>query len=134
MHQTVREFIIRAVPLAAKLTFDISDEAANKTITATLAGYLMIFFTSPAMRDRFSQNKSWSPGVSRAYAEYLNEWPLISYALLFIEEYRDRYGQGENAPELVTATLQKLTENQGTLSRCVVSLARECGTKECRER
>jgi hypothetical protein len=112
MHQTVREFIIRAVPRAANLKFEISDEAANRTIATTLARYLMLCFTSPTMRDRFTQIMSWSPDEYRTYAEYLNEWPLIEYALLSIKECR--CGQDASLAALVTATAQKLTENQAT--------------------
>jgi hypothetical protein len=112
MHQTVREFIIRAVPRAANLKFEISDEAANRTIATTLARYLMLCFTSPTMRDRFTQIESWSPDEYRTYAEYLNEWPLIEYALLSIKGYR--CGQDASVAALVTATAQKLTENQAT--------------------
>jgi len=115
MHQTVREFIIRTVPRAVNLKFEISDEAANR-ITTTLARYLMLFFMSPTliMRNRFAQIESWSPEDYRAYAEYLDEWPLIDYALHSIKEYRERCNQDGSAAGLVTATLQKLTENQAT--------------------
>ena len=112
MHQTVREFITLAVPVAANLRFEIRDELANRTITATLSRYLILFFSSPTMRDRFSQIENWSPDEHRAYAEYLNEWPLVDYALLSIKGYRDRCGQDESIPDV--ATLQRLTENQAT--------------------
>ena len=114
MHQTVREFISLAVPGTVNLRFEIRDEPANKTITETLSQYLILFFSSPTMLDRFSQIENWSPDEYRAYAEYLNEWPLVDYALLSIKGYRDRSGQGESVPDVITATAQKLTKNQAT--------------------
>jgi len=114
MHQTVREFISLAVPRAKNLQFEIRDEPVNRTITATLSRYLILFSSSPTMRNHFSQIEDWSPDEYRAYAEYLNEWPLVDYALLSIKGYRDRSGQDESVPDVVTATVQKLTENQAT--------------------
>ena len=114
MHQTVREFIIRAVPRAANLKFEISDKVIASTVTPTLARYLMLFATSPTMRNRFTQIESWSPEDYRAYAEYLDEWPLIDYALFSIKAYRVYCGRYGSVAGLVTTTLQKLTENQAT--------------------
>jgi len=114
MHQTAREFISLAVPRAKNLQFEIRDEPVNRTITATLSRYLILFSSSPTMRNYFSQIEDWSPDEYRAYAEYLNEWPLVDYALLSIEGYRDRSGQDESVPDVITATVQKLTGNQAT--------------------
>jgi len=112
MHQvTVREFLIQAVPLASNLKFEISDEGANRVITTTLVRYLMLYFTSPTMRDRFSKIENWSSGDYRAYAKYLNEWPLIEYALRFIKENR---GQNGRVPEVVTTLVQQLTGNEAS--------------------
>ena len=66
------------------------------------------------MGDRFSKIESWSPGNYRAYAEYLNGWPLIDYALRYIKENRDRYDQDKKVPELVTTLLKRLTDDQAT--------------------
>jgi len=114
MHQTVREFISLAVPRAKNLQFEIHEELANRTITTTLSRYLILFSSSPTMRNHFSQIEDWSPDEYRAYAEYLNEWPLVDYALLSIKGYRDRSGQDESVPDVITATVQKLTGNQAT--------------------
>jgi len=112
MHQTVREFLIRTVPLASNLKFEISDEGPSRVITTKLVQYLMLCSTSPVMLDRFSKAKSWSSGDYRAYAEYLNEWPLIDYALRFIKENRHRCGQNGRVPEVVTTLIQQLTDNE----------------------
>ena len=114
MHQTAREFLIQAVPLASNLKFEISDERANRVITTKLVRYLMLCFTSPAMRDRFSKIESWSSGDYRAYAKYLNEWPLIEYALHYIEENRHRCDQNERVSELVTTLVQQLIDVQAS--------------------
>jgi len=114
MHQTVREFLTRTIPRASNLNFNMSEEGANRVITTTLVRYLMLCFTSPAMQDRFSKIESWSPGNYRAYAEYLNGWPLIDYALRYIKENRDRYNQDKKVPELVTTLVKRLTDGQAT--------------------
>jgi len=114
MHQTIREFLIRTIPRTSKLKFDIGDEGANEVITTTLVPYLTLCFTSSTMRDRFSKIGSWSPGNYRAYAEYLNGWPLIDYALGYIKKNRYRYDQNKKVLELVAAVAQRLTDNQAS--------------------
>ncbi|KAF8241264.1 hypothetical protein K440DRAFT_573903, partial [Wilcoxina mikolae CBS 423.85] len=88
MHQTAREFLIRTIPDASKFQFEITDKA-DRTITTTLVRYLTLCFTSPRMQDGFSKITSWSPEDFRAYAEYLNEWPLIEYAFRYIKDHHD---------------------------------------------
>ncbi|KAF8542328.1 hypothetical protein BDD12DRAFT_729388, partial [Trichophaea hybrida] len=89
MHQTAREFLVRTIPLASKLKFEISDEEFNRAITTPLIRYLMLCFTSLIMRDSFSKAEGWSPRDFLGYAKYLNEWTLIDYALRYITEHRD---------------------------------------------
>ena len=66
------------------------------------------------MLDRFSKAKSWNSGDYLAYAEYLNEWPLIDYALRFIKENLHRCGQNGRVPEVVTTLVQQLTDNEAS--------------------
>jgi len=96
------------------LKFDMSEEGANRVITTTLVRYLVLCFTSPTMRDRFSKIESWSQNDYRAYAEHLNEWPLIDYAIRYIKKNRNRCGQNGRVPELVTALVQQLTDGQAS--------------------
>ncbi|KAF8541192.1 hypothetical protein BDD12DRAFT_531320 [Trichophaea hybrida] len=114
MHQTARDFLIWAIPHATNLKFEISDEEANRAITTPLIQYLRLCFTGPTMQDRFSKTEGWSPTDFRAYAEYLNEWPLIEYTLRYIKEHRDRCGQDKSIQELVTTLVQQLTEHQAS--------------------
>jgi len=114
MHQTVQEFLIRAIPRASNLKLDMSEEGANRVITTTSVRYLMLCFTSPTMRDRFSKIESWSRNDYRAYAEYLNAWPLIDYALRYIKENRNRCGQKGRVLELITALVQQLIDDQAS--------------------
>jgi len=64
------------------------------------------------MRDRFSKIKRWSPNDYRGYAEYLNEWPLIDYALRYIKEKRNL--QKGRVLELVTTLVQQLVDDQAS--------------------
>ncbi|KAF8533010.1 hypothetical protein BDD12DRAFT_900719 [Trichophaea hybrida] len=73
MHQTARAFLIRAIPNALNLKFELSDEMANRTITTSLIRYLMLCFAHSTMQHRFSQTESWGRRDSEVYAEYLNE-------------------------------------------------------------
>jgi len=66
------------------------------------------------MRDRFSKIKRWSQNDYRGYAECLNEWPLIDYALRFIKENQNRCGQKGRVLELVTTLVQQLIDDQAS--------------------
>ncbi|KAF8537128.1 hypothetical protein BDD12DRAFT_746119, partial [Trichophaea hybrida] len=92
IHQTAREFLIKTIPNSSNLKFQISDKV-HRTITKTWVRYLMLCFTSPTMRDRFSKIESWGPRDFRAYVEYLNQWPLIDYTLRYIKDHHDHCGQ-----------------------------------------
>jgi hypothetical protein len=94
--------------------FEISDEESNREITTPLIQYLMLCFTSRILRDRFSKAEEWSLKDFRAYAEYLNEWTLIEYALRYIAEDRDRWDQDNSVPELVATLVRRLTNHQAS--------------------
>jgi len=110
MHQTVREFLIRTIPVASNMKFDISEEGAHIVIATTLVRYLKLFFTNPRMRDFFSKVEGWLPNDYRTYAEYLNEWALMEYALCHIKEILNQDRQdGADAP-IVATLIQQLTD------------------------
>ncbi|KAF8543385.1 hypothetical protein BDD12DRAFT_802119 [Trichophaea hybrida] len=111
MHQTAREFLIRTIPDASNLKFEISD-MAHKAITATLIQYLMHCFSSPRIRDYFSKIESWSPKDFRAYAEYLNEGPLIEYSIRYINDHHDICGWNKEIAQLLTSLIRQLADNQ----------------------
>jgi len=111
MHQTAREFVIRTVPDASNLKFEISD-MGHKAITATLIQCLMHCFSSPRMRDYFSKIESWSQEEFRAYAEYLNEWPLVEYSIRYIKDHHDICGWNEEIAQLFTSLIRQLADNQ----------------------
>jgi hypothetical protein len=113
MHQTTREFLIRTIPNATSLNFEIGHNA-HRVITTTCIRYLMLCFTSPSMRDYFSQNMRWSQRDFRAYAEYLSKWPLIEYTLRYIKDHHDIGGQNEEVSRLVTTLVRQLVDNQAS--------------------
>ncbi|KAF8542382.1 ankyrin repeat-containing domain protein [Trichophaea hybrida] len=76
--------------------------------------YLMLCFTSPRMQNGFSKIRSWSPEDFRAYAEYLNEWPLIEYTFHYIKDHHDLGGPNEDVSQLVTALIRQLADNQAS--------------------
>jgi len=113
MHQTAREFLIRTIPDASQLQFEITDKA-HGTITTTWIRYLMLCFTSPRIQDIFSKIESWSPSDFRAYAEYLKEWPLTEYTLRYMKEHHDLCGSGEEASQLIATLVQLLASNHAS--------------------
>jgi len=113
MHQTAREFIIQTIPDASQLQFEITD-MAHKTVAATWVRYLILCFTSPCMQEGFSKITSWAESDFRAYAEYLNEWPLIEYTLRFMKEHLHLCGSNEEVTQLVTTLIRLLTDNQAS--------------------
>jgi len=113
MHQTAREFLIRTVPDASNLKFEISD-MAHKAITATLIQYLMHCISSPHMRDYFSKVESWSAKDFQAYAEYLNEGPLIEYSIRYIKDHHDINGWNEEIAQLLILLIRQLADNQSS--------------------
>jgi hypothetical protein len=74
----------------------------------------MLSFSSPRMQDDFSKITSWSPEDFRAYAEYLNEWPLIEYTFRYIKDHHDLGGSNEDVSQLVTALIRQLANNQAS--------------------
>jgi hypothetical protein len=109
MHQTVREFLIRTIPDASNVRFDMSEEGANRVITTTFVRYLELFFMSPRMRDFPSKVEEWTRNTYRTYAEYLNEWPLIENALCHIKEIRSRGRLQGSYLQIVTPLIGQLT-------------------------
>ncbi|KAF8545002.1 hypothetical protein BDD12DRAFT_331912 [Trichophaea hybrida] len=72
MHQTAREYLIRTIPNASSLMFDLSDDA-HRALATMWVRYLILCFTCPRMQNGFSKISSWSSEDFRAYAEYLNK-------------------------------------------------------------
>jgi hypothetical protein len=83
-------------------------------ITTTCIRYLMFCFTSPRIQDDFAKIGSWSPSNFRAYAEYLNEWPLMEYTLRYIKDHLDLCGTNEEVSQLVTTLIRQLANNQAS--------------------
>jgi len=108
MHQTARDFLIRTIPAASKL------DEAHTIITTTWIRYLTFCFTCPRIQDDFAKIGSWSPSNFRAYAEYLNEWPLMEYTLRYIKDHLDLCGANEEVSQLVTALIRQLANNQAS--------------------
>jgi hypothetical protein len=66
------------------------------------------------MRDTFSKIESWSLGDFRAYAEYLNKWPLIEYTLRYIKDHLDLCGRNKEVSQLVSTLVRHLAKNQAS--------------------
>jgi hypothetical protein len=66
------------------------------------------------MQEDFSNIASWSSNDFRAYAEYLNEWPLIEYTLRYIKDHLDLCGKSGNISQLVTSLVGQLVNNQAS--------------------
>jgi hypothetical protein len=83
------------------------------------------------MEDNFSKITSWSPENVRAYAEYLNGWPLIGYTFRYIKDHHDLGGPNEEVSQLVTELVGQLADNQASYffgSFLHFRLGNNCGT------
>jgi hypothetical protein len=66
------------------------------------------------MGDIYSKNTSWTPENFRAYAEYLNGWPLIEYTFRYIKDHLDLVGPNEEVSQLVTKLIGQLADNHAS--------------------
>jgi len=66
------------------------------------------------MRDNFSKIKSWSPSDFRAYAEYLNDWPLVGYILCYIKDHLDLCGPNKDVSDLLITLTTQLANNHAS--------------------
>jgi hypothetical protein len=63
------------------------------------------------MRGFPSKVEEWTRNAYRTYAEYLNEWPLIEYALRHIKELRSRDRLQGRYLQIVTTLIRRLTDD-----------------------
>jgi hypothetical protein len=66
------------------------------------------------MGDTFSKIESWSLGDFRAYAEYLNEWPLIEYTLRYMKEHYDCSGRNKGVSRHIATLIRQLADSQAS--------------------
>jgi len=81
MHQTVREFFLRPDGYVASSKFRMEEKDAHTRISMACIRYLMLCAANTTLANKLPSIKYWTPEHFEAYARYLNERPLISYAI-----------------------------------------------------
>jgi hypothetical protein len=66
------------------------------------------------MRDIFSEIECRGLEDFRAYAEYLNEWPLIEYTFRYIKDHHDLCGPNEDVSRQVITLVRQLGDHQAS--------------------
>jgi hypothetical protein len=114
MHQTVREFFLQSTVDETCSQFMLSSQnaqmAAHKAISTTCADYLRLCFINPTMQNGFPDIERWTPNHYETYAKYLDQWPLINYALENFKEHLDKYDDGDKSL-LVSTLIEGLSDN-----------------------
>ena len=114
MHQTSREFLIRTIPNGSNFRFQIKGDEPHRVMIITCVRYLSLCFTTPHMRDIFSEIECRGLEDFRAYAEYLNEWPLIEYTFRYIKDHHDLCGPNEDVSRQVITLVRQLGDHQAS--------------------
>ena len=91
MHQTVREFFLDPNGLVASSEFKICEKDAHVCISMTCLRYLMLFAADTTSAERPPDIKFWTSEHFKGYAQYLDDMPLVNYALGHFKYYIDGY-------------------------------------------
>ncbi|KAF8533665.1 hypothetical protein BDD12DRAFT_473820 [Trichophaea hybrida] len=118
MHQTVREFFLYPKQDEANSPFMMTglrgQKAAHIAITTTCVRYLQFCFLNSSIQDDFPSVQAWASNHFEAYVKYLDQWPLINYALEYLKEHLDGCGQEEKTSLLVSTLINQLIDNQSS--------------------
>ncbi|KAH7111345.1 hypothetical protein B0J11DRAFT_447573, partial [Dendryphion nanum] len=87
MHQTVREYFLRPDRSVVKSQFSIDEEEAHIRISITCIRYMLLYTANTAVVGDFRDIRSWTPEGFENYAKYLDERPLLNYALSYLEQH-----------------------------------------------
>jgi ankyrin repeat protein len=110
MHQTAREFFLKPNEYVANSRFNMSENDAHRIIIATCVKYL-IFFASHtnSQNTKLPHVDSWEQKYFEAYVQYINLWPLISYALKHLQEHDIKCPEDGRLSSLGSQLIQELT-------------------------
>ncbi|KAF8535368.1 hypothetical protein BDD12DRAFT_893133 [Trichophaea hybrida] len=115
IHQTVREFFLLSTQDETSSKFMLSGLvariAAHKAISTTCVRYLRLCFTYPTMQNGFPDIELWAPQHYETYTKYLDQWPLINYALENLKEHLDNYDEHGDKTMLVSTLVNGLADN-----------------------
>ncbi|KAF8245984.1 hypothetical protein K440DRAFT_554537, partial [Wilcoxina mikolae CBS 423.85] len=89
MHQTAREFLLRPIKPLASSSFRISQCDADINILKTCIQYLRICAANTSLQSILPNTESWTRKHFEVYARYLNERPLVNYALSHFKHHFD---------------------------------------------
>lgn len=118
MHQTAREFFLQIKQHKPDSKFYLSSQKTHGAIATTSVQYLMLCLGNPetSMKDTLSDTKGWGSNEFQRYAKYLNEWPLITYAIFNVYYHLGLCDTGKRILHLVKKLIKKLSSIPGTAS------------------
>jgi hypothetical protein len=107
MHQTVREFFLG---LSSDSTFGIIENNAHVRIATNCIRYLIFWATSSdSWGTQLTRIETWSSTDFKNYVGYLNDRPLLNYALSHLQDHLDKCHGAANLPNLVSQLVMQLT-------------------------
>jgi ankyrin repeat domain-containing protein 50 len=111
MHQTVREFFLRPDGYVARSTLRMSETDAHVGISITCIRYLMLCAANAELANKLPNIRSWALEHFECYAQYLNEKPLMNYAMDHLKHHIDSSRHVDNPLHLVSRFVEELTDN-----------------------
>jgi hypothetical protein len=110
MHQTVREFFYSGGP-TAESKFRRSSSDAHAQISITCIRYLILCAANTRLAEELPKREPWVSGRFEAYVRYLNERPLVNYALSYLKKHLLHCGQVTGIQRFISQFREQLTNN-----------------------
>ncbi len=108
MHQTVREFFLRHNGYVTNSKFKMSEKEAHASICITLVRYLKLCVTNSIMARKTPDIMDWTSSHFERCAQYLNERPLLNYALERLQDHIYGCTQASNIAGLISQFVEDL--------------------------
>jgi len=104
MHRTVSEFFLRSEGPLAKSRFRMSKDDAYTTIVTTCIRYLIFCaaHTALSQENELPHIEFWASKHFEDYVRYLDQRPLINYALSHLKDHIGSDSQAANISDLVS--------------------------------
>jgi ankyrin repeat domain-containing protein 50 len=111
MHQTVREFFLGPGGYVARSKLRMSEKDARVGLSITCTRYLMLYAANTKLANKLSNIKSWTLEHFERYARYLNERPLINYALDHLKHHINSCRDTDSPLHFVSRFVEELTDS-----------------------
>ncbi|KAF8250955.1 hypothetical protein K440DRAFT_596776 [Wilcoxina mikolae CBS 423.85] len=103
MHQTAREFLLQHHKSEAVSRLSMSENDAHVRIATTCLRYLTLWAGRSATHGTIFQSvERWKSETFEAYVRYLDERPLINYALSHLRDHTSRCSEDTDIPGVIS--------------------------------